>query len=98
MLPPTLSHRPTHVIFILSTSHHHSTQGFAFKNTLALQFHPEVDDELIVRWLERKKEDLGQIGTRPAQNHIIDHEKYGQEVKEWLKKALSKQWKMHLAS
>lgn len=63
-------------------------QAFAFESLLALQFHPEVDEASIQRWLRRDKVDLESAHARPANTHLPDHARHAPLMEEWCEKTL----------
>lgn len=75
---------------ILATSpwNESSTQAFKYKNAIGTQFHPEVDEEIIKRWLKRDKHFLSLNGSSPSKNHLLDHKIHSPKVKTWLYETL----------
>lgn len=50
-----------------------------------LQFHPEVDDEMRQRWLDRAAYKLAGPGAKPAETHMTDAVKYEPTIEPWCK-------------
>ena len=67
-------------------------QAFRYgASTWALQFHPEVDDAVLARWLdsERPAEDLGRNGAQTAAEQRANHVRYHRAVHDWLGRFLA---------
>ena len=56
-----------------------------------IQFHPEVDDEMRQRWLDRASHKLIGPGAKPAATHMTDACQYEPTIEPWCKKFLI-QW------
>ena len=69
-----------------------ATQAFAAHSAVGVQFHPEVTAKRIGLWHARDPHDLLLPGARPADTHLIDHERYAPEVQRWLASIMARQW------
>ena len=67
-------------------------QAYRYGNAMGVQFHPEMTQATIVRWLERDTHHLDLPGTRPAHTHLDDHALYGQAAKAWTRQFLVAKW------
>lgn len=65
----------------LASSAHYANQAFQFKNTLALQFHLEVDDEHLEKWLIGHHCELKQANI-DIKHLRTENERYASELME----------------
>ena len=56
-----------------------------------VQFHPEVNDDVLHRWLDRDPppEDLAFRGAQPAEEQYTNHARYQAAMHNWLRRFLS---------
>ncbi len=67
-------------------------QAFRYgQTTWALQFHPEVDDAVLARWIDRDPppEDLGRNGAQTAAEQRANHARHHRAVHDWLGRFLA---------
>lgn len=69
-----------------------ASQAFIHGCALGVQFHPEVDPEMIQAWLARDAADLARPGARPANTHLDDHAQHGGLMRQWLETTLQTLW------
>lgn len=67
-------------------------QSFSIRNKIfGFQFHPEVNESMILNWNEKSKEMLAMTGAENREIQLEDHLKYSNSVKIWFEKFL-KDW------
>lgn len=69
-----------------------TTQALQRGPALGVQFHPEVDADLISTWVRRDAHDLSRPMARPAPTHLSDHERFGAQQRVWLSGKLDELW------
>ena len=71
---------------------HFPNQAFSYGDTaLAIQFHPEVTQKMMNRWLVKAEHRLALPGARPRHTHFEDRFIYDRQVDAWLDRFLD-QW------
>ena len=71
---------------------HFPNQAFSFGGTaFAIQFHPEVTQKMMHRWLVKAEHRLALPGARPRHTHFEDRFIYDRQVDAWLDRFLD-QW------
>ncbi len=71
---------------LLATGKTFPNQAFRYgKNAYGLQFHPEMTEELMQRWLERGMEQLTLPGSHSLKQQLHKHRSYGTQGEKWLK-------------
>ena len=96
--PLTVAHRHGEA-FTLPAGARHLVRRDVFENqafrygatTWGLQFHPEVDDAVLSRWLDRDPpaEDLGRRGAQTVAEQRANHARYHRAVHAWLGRFLA---------
>lgn len=71
---------------------HRTTQAFIRGPALGVQFHPEIDEQLISSWIARDADHLSRPQARPSQTHLLDHARFGAQQRHWLVKRLEELW------
>ncbi|MDX2257425.1 MAG: glutamine amidotransferase [Hyphomicrobiaceae bacterium] len=59
-------------------------QAFSYGRAVAVQFHPEMTHQLIVRWLALSGHRLAEPGARPIETVLDDHRLCGAAIAGWL--------------
>ena len=71
---------------------HFPNQAFAYNDTaFAIQFHPEVTQKMMHRWLVKAEHRLSLPGAQPRDSHFRDRFIYDRAVDAWLDRFLD-QW------
>lgn len=71
---------------LLAKSDYFGNQAYRIgKNAFGIQFHPEVNQEMMARWLVNGAERLSLPGARPAAEHRTGHARYDPALNAWLK-------------
>ncbi len=71
---------------------HFPNQAFSYGGTaFAIQFHPEVTQKMMHRWLVKAEHRLALPGARPRHTHFEDRFIYDRQVDAWLDRFLD-QW------
>ena len=65
-------------------------QAFRHGEAFALQFHPEITQMVMNRWVTRSAYRLVMPGARPGPAHRSGHLHYGQRQRHWLGEFLTK--------
>lgn len=77
---------------LLATGRTFVNQAFRYgKNAYGVQFHPEITDEIMQRWIEKAGEQLALPGANPLENHFRDYDRYAKQGEQWLDRFLM-QW------
>ena len=71
-----------------------TSQAFVRARAMGVQFHPEVDENLIRCWLDHNRSDLSWPGARPASTHLSDHTLHGPAVRAWMEYRLNHLWSL----
>ena len=76
----------------LATGHEHfPNQAFKYGDTaFAIQFHPEVTQKMMHRWLVKAEHRLALPGARPRHTHFEDRFIYDRQVDAWLDRFLDR--------
>ena len=69
-----------------------TTHAFRVKNSLGVQFHPEVTEGLIQTFLKSNEKDLVKKGARSPESHLAGHKSHGDRVRLWLENHLKSTW------
>ncbi|MBD2484211.1 MULTISPECIES: glutamine amidotransferase-related protein [Planktothrix] len=71
---------------LLATGKDFPNQAFRYgKTAYGLQFHPEMTEELMKRWIERGREQLTLPGSQSLTEQLHKHHLYGTQGEKWLK-------------
>ncbi|MHA1164836.1 MAG: glutamine amidotransferase, partial [Alphaproteobacteria bacterium] len=75
---------------LLAESDFFPHQAFRHGAAFALQFHPEITQLVMNRWVTRSGYRLVMPGARPGPAHRSEHLQYGQRQRHWLGEFLAK--------
>lgn len=68
----------------LATGARFPQQAYRYDNAYALQFHPEMNWEIMARWLTEGRDQLTQPGAQPGYLHRRGHRQHSERIRRWL--------------
>ena len=69
---------------LLATGHYFRNQAFSYGRAHAIQFHPEVTREMMLRWTQKAAHRLVLPGAKPRETHLEENRLYDAGVEAWL--------------
>ncbi|MDX2215389.1 MAG: hypothetical protein SFY66_19150 [Oculatellaceae cyanobacterium bins.114] len=70
---------------LLATGDTFANQAFRYgKNAYGVQFHPEMTQEIMERWLDKVPDHLTLPGAQPYEEHLRGHSLYASTLRQWL--------------
>lgn len=74
---------------LLASGEYFDHQAFRYGSGFAIQFHPEITNLVLNRWVTRSGQRLIMPGARPGHIHMRNHYQYGPGQRAWLDRFLT---------